>query len=53
MKLNYALLFAAALFAGCAGNDKKENTTAALDTGMALDIKQHIAVLANDSLNRP
>src|SRR4051812_37206186 len=51
MKLNfqYVLTFAgiAAFLAGCAGNSKKQTDT---DTGLAADIKQHIAVLANDSL---
>lgn len=40
----------AALFAGCAGNDTKTTGSNAVDTGLAADIKQHIAVLANDSL---
>ncbi|MDB5285508.1 MAG: peptidase [Mucilaginibacter sp.] len=51
MKLNFPCVFAfagiAAFLAGCAGNSKKETTT---DTALAADIKQHIAVLANDSL---
>jgi Zn-dependent M28 family amino/carboxypeptidase len=56
MKFNYTGILAftamATFLAGCTSNGKKEtaNTTAAADTGMALDIKQHIAVLANDSL---
>ncbi|OJW16454.1 M28 family metallopeptidase [Mucilaginibacter sp. 44-25] len=50
MKINaIAVIAAAALFAGCAGNTDKSQNTAA-DTGLAADIKQHIAVLANDSL---
>ncbi|MFA6084391.1 M28 family metallopeptidase [Mucilaginibacter sp.] len=51
MKLNAPgiLAFAgiAAFLSGCAGNSKKETAT---DTALAADIKQHIAVLANDSL---
>jgi Zn-dependent M28 family amino/carboxypeptidase len=51
MKLNFPCVFAfagiAAFLAGCAGNSKKETVT---DTALAADIKQHIAVLANDSL---
>jgi Zn-dependent M28 family amino/carboxypeptidase len=51
MKLNFTCVFAfagiAAFLAGCAGNSKKETGT---DTALAADIKQHIAVLANDSL---
>jgi Zn-dependent M28 family amino/carboxypeptidase len=51
MKLNFTCVFAfagiAAFLAGCAGNSKKETST---DTALAADIKQHIAVLANDSL---
>ncbi len=51
MKLNFiSVLTAAALLAGCAGNEKKTTTTTTPDTGMAADIRQHIAVLANDSL---
>jgi len=51
MKLNFiSLLALSALLAGCAGNDKKQTADTAADTGMAADIKQHIAVLANDSL---
>ena len=51
MKLNFiSVLAAAALFASCAGNEKKTSATATPDTGMAADIRQHIAVLANDSL---
>ena len=50
MKLNFlSVLAVAALLAGCAGNEKKTTATTP-DTGMAADIKQHIAVLANDSL---
>ncbi|WP_454803440.1 M28 family metallopeptidase [Mucilaginibacter phyllosphaerae] len=45
-----AITAIAALFAGCAGNDNKTTGTTAADTGLAADIKQHIAVLANDSL---
>lgn len=45
------LLAFAALFAGCKGNTQNaSNDTLAADTGMAADIRQHIAVLANDSL---
>jgi Zn-dependent M28 family amino/carboxypeptidase len=51
MKLNFPCVFAfagiAAFLSGCAGNTKKETVT---DTALAADIKQHIAVLANDSL---
>ncbi|MCO5937184.1 M28 family metallopeptidase [Mucilaginibacter sp. RB4R14] len=51
MKLTFiSVLAAAALLAGCAGNEKKTTTTTTPDTGMAADIRQHIAVLANDSL---
>ncbi|MES2266375.1 MAG: M28 family metallopeptidase [Bacteroidota bacterium] len=51
MKLNFiSVLAAASLLAGCAGNEKKTTTTTTPDTGMAADIRQHIAVLANDSL---
>lgn len=51
MKLNFiSLLALSALLAGCAGNDKKQTADTSADTGMAADIKQHIAVLANDSL---
>nr|WP_067055639.1 M28 family metallopeptidase [Mucilaginibacter sp. L294] len=51
MKLNFiGFLALSALLAGCAGNDKKQTADTAADTGMAADIKQHIAVLANDSL---
>jgi Zn-dependent M28 family amino/carboxypeptidase len=52
MKINSGFIAIAALttlLAGCAGNDKKQTTVIA-DTGMSADIKQHIAVLANDSL---
>ena len=50
MKINaIAIVAAAALFAGCAGNNDKNQTTG-IDTGLAADIKHHIAVLANDSL---
>jgi Zn-dependent M28 family amino/carboxypeptidase len=50
MKLNFISLIAiTALLAGCASNDKKADTNIP-DTGMAADIKHHIAVLANDSL---
>ncbi|MET3978553.1 Zn-dependent M28 family amino/carboxypeptidase [Mucilaginibacter sp. UYP25] len=51
MKLNFiSVLAAAALLAGCAGNEKKTTIATTPDTGMAADIRQHIAVLANDSL---
>ena len=36
--------------AGCAGSADKQAANISADTGMAADIKQHIAVLANDSL---
>lgn len=39
----------AAVLAGCS-SDKKKEAAVATDTAMAADIKQHIAVLANDSL---
>ncbi|WP_374951815.1 M28 family metallopeptidase [Mucilaginibacter sp.] len=38
-----------AVLASCSSNSKKETATAT-DTALAADIKQHIAVLANDSL---
>jgi Zn-dependent M28 family amino/carboxypeptidase len=51
MKLNFTCIFAfagiAAFLVGCTSNSKKETVT---DTALAADIKQHIAVLANDSL---
>ena len=51
MKLNFPCVFAfagiAAFLVGCTSNTKKETVT---DTALAADIKQHIAVLANDSL---
>jgi Zn-dependent M28 family amino/carboxypeptidase len=51
MRLNFiSLLALSALLAGCTGNDKKQTADTSADTGMAADIKQHIAVLANDSL---
>jgi Zn-dependent M28 family amino/carboxypeptidase len=51
MKVNFISLIAlASLLAGCAGSDKKQTADSTADTGMAADIKQHIAVLANDSL---
>jgi len=51
MKINAFTLLAftaAALLSGCTGNDKPAAETG--DTTLAADIKQHIAVLANDSL---
>ncbi|RVU02759.1 M20/M25/M40 family metallo-hydrolase [Mucilaginibacter limnophilus] len=46
-----ALLVAAALFSGCKGNNRNTATdTLGAETGIAADIRQHIAVLANDSL---
>ncbi|MBD1394147.1 M28 family metallopeptidase [Mucilaginibacter glaciei] len=39
-----------ALLASCSSNPKKETAAATTDTVLAADIKQHIAVLANDSL---
>lgn len=51
MKLNFiSVLAAAALLAGCAGSEKKTTIATTPDTGISADIKQHIAVLANDSL---
>jgi Zn-dependent M28 family amino/carboxypeptidase len=53
MKFSFSKTIALAALtalAGCAGNDKKQTTTASADTGMAADIRHHIAVLANDSL---
>ncbi|MBB5396519.1 M28 family metallopeptidase [Mucilaginibacter sp. AK015] len=51
MKLNFiSFLAVATLLAGCAGNEKKTTIVTTPDTGMAADIRQHIAVLANDSL---
>jgi Zn-dependent M28 family amino/carboxypeptidase len=53
MKTNSVLITLASagiLLAGCAGNDKKQTADTSADTGMSADIKQHIAVLANDSL---
>lgn len=53
MKTNSVLITLASagiLLAGCAGNDKKQAADTSADTGMSADIKQHIAVLANDSL---
>ena len=39
-----------AVLASCSANSKKETATSTTDTALAADIKQHIAVLANDSL---
>ena len=54
MKFNATatLVFAAlaASLAGCNGNNTQTSGTNTPDTGMSADIKQHIAVLANDSL---
>ncbi|RYY33308.1 MAG: M20/M25/M40 family metallo-hydrolase [Sphingobacteriaceae bacterium] len=56
MKIHPIALLALALAAfitGCAGNINKETTdtdTTIADTGLAADIKKHIAVLANDTL---
>ncbi|QHS55587.1 M28 family peptidase [Mucilaginibacter sp. 14171R-50] len=51
MKLNFiSFLTAATLLASCAGNEKKTTIVTTPDTGMAADIRHHIAVLANDSL---
>jgi Zn-dependent M28 family amino/carboxypeptidase len=44
-----ALTGFAAVLTGCS-SDKKKETATATDTALAADIKQHIAVLANDSL---
>jgi Zn-dependent M28 family amino/carboxypeptidase len=49
-RLLITLASATAFLAGCAGNSTKQAADTAADTGMAADIKQHIAVLANDSL---
>jgi Zn-dependent M28 family amino/carboxypeptidase len=49
MKLKHSLILAASvLITGCVSNSKNEAATT--DTALAADIKQHIAVLANDSL---
>ena len=54
MKLNFTGILAvaslAAFLTGCNSNTKKEAATISTDTVLAADIKHHIAVLANDSL---
>lgn len=51
MKLfNLIALIGLAVLAGCSSNSKKETAATTADTVLAADIKQHIAVLANDSL---
>lgn len=39
-----------AVLASCSSGSKKETAASTTDTALAVDIKQHIAVLANDSL---
>lgn len=50
MKLNFHALIAVAALSTLAGCNSGTGTTSATDTSLASDIKHHIAVLANDSL---
>jgi Zn-dependent M28 family amino/carboxypeptidase len=52
LKLTGVIAFAgiAAFLTACTGDTKNETTATTTDTVLAADIKQHIAVLANDSL---